>query len=404
MQDRISEEVRAAEAELIECRRALHKRPELSFQEYETTAFIEERLRSMGADAIERPTNTGLVAHIYGSKPGKPAVAALRADIDALPITEENNLPFCSENPGVMHACGHDGHTAILLCLASLLCESRESFCGEARLIFQHAEELPPGGAVELYRAGASKGADALLGLHLSSAYPTGAFGVKCGALTANVDRFDITLTGRGGHCALPEQCIDPVTAGAQLVMALQTVVSRRVAANDPAVLSVCTLSAGDSYNIIPDTAYLSGTTRSFSDATRSLMEAEIRRVTDGVALATGTQAAVEWTAGYPSVYNDETLTDAARAVLRARFGEDALLEIGCVAPGEDFSYFLADAPGFFVELGTRTPAGGCDMPHHNPRYRMDETALARGVQFELDMLRYLLDGTRAHLPERSGS
>ncbi|MDD4076284.1 MAG: amidohydrolase, partial [Eubacteriales bacterium] len=364
MQDRISEEVRAVEAELIECRRALHKRPELSFQEYETTAFIEKSLLAMGADAIDRPTKTGLVAHVYGTKPGKPAVVAVRADIDALPITEENSLPFRSENPGVMHACGHDGHTAMLLSVAKLLCARRESFCGEARLLFQHAEELPPGGAVELYRAGASKGADAILGLHLSSAYPTGVFGVKSGPLTANVDRFDILLTGRGGHCALPEQCVDPVTAGAQLVTALQTIVSRRIAANDPAVLSVCKFVSGAHYNIIPDTASLSGTTRTFADATRALMEAELRRITEGVALSTGTKAAVEWTAGYPSVYNDAALADVARAVVAGRFGSEALLEIGCVAPGEDFSYFLADAPGFFVELGTRTESGCCDMPH----------------------------------------
>ncbi|MDO5110682.1 MAG: amidohydrolase [Clostridia bacterium] len=404
MHNTLSTEVRAVAEELTACRRALHQRPELSFAEHETTAFIEAQLRALGITDIDRPTKTGLVAHIFGSKPGKPAAVAVRADIDALPIAEDNDLPFLSQNPGVMHACGHDGHTAMLLSVAKLLSQSRGSFCGEARLIFQHAEELPPGGAIELYRAGASKGLDALLGLHLSSAYPTGVFGIKGGPLTANVDRFDVILTGRGGHCALPEQCIDPVVAGAQLVLSLQTVVSRRVGATDPAVLSVCKFVSGASYNIIPDEAQLSGTIRSFSPQTRAHMEAEIRRITEGVAMSTGTRAQMEWTAGYPSVFNDAALTTLARSVLHDRFGEEGILDIACVAPGEDFSYFLADAPGFFVELGTRTAAGGCDMPHHNPRYRMDESALPRGVQFELDMLRKLLDGTRENLPERSPS
>lgn len=398
MQYSISGEVSAVTDELIEWRRELHKNPELSFKEFETTEFIDKKLRSFGVSEIERPTETGLVAHIYGSKDGKSAVVGVRADIDALPITEDNELPFISARPGIMHACGHDGHTAMLLGVAKLLMQSHESFCGEARLIFQHAEELPPGGAIELYRAGASKGTDALLGLHLSSVYPSGMFGLRSGALTANVDRFDITLRGKGGHCALPEQCVDPVIAGAQLVMALQTVVSRRVAANKPAVLSICKFVSGESYNIIPGEACLSGTIRSFDVQTRLFMEKEIRRITEGVALASGTSAELEWTAGYPSVFNEKSLTELAGRVICERFGGEALLDIDCVAPGEDFSYFLADAPGFFVELGTRND-NGCDMPHHNPRYRMDESALARGLQYELDMLRALLDGTRENLP-----
>lgn len=397
----ISQEVKAIAAECIAWRRHLHQNPELSFCEERTTAYIEETLRSFGVTAIDRPTKTGLVAHVYGTREGRPAVAAIRADIDALPIREDNDLPYASTDPKAMHACGHDGHTAILLAVAKLLSASPESFCGEARLIFQHAEELPPGGAIELQRAGVMEGAKALLGLHLSSQYPTCVFGVKSGALTANVDRFDITLTGRGGHCALPEECIDPIVAAAELVTALQTVVSRRVAAIDPAVVSVCQLTAGHVYNVIPGSAFLSGTSRSFSPETRTKIEAEIRRITAGVALQSGVEAEVKWTSGYPAVMNDTALTNAARQTISERFGVGALLEIDCVTPGEDFSYFEENCPGFFVELGTRNASIGADQPHHNPKYRMDEAALSFGVQYELDMVRMLLDGTGRNLPGR---
>lgn len=395
----ISNEVQQITTDLIGWRRHLHQHPELSFTEAETTAYIEQTLHSFGVTAIDKPTKTGLVAHVYGTKSGKQAVVAIRADIDALPMQEDNDLPYASDVPNVMHACGHDGHTAMLLAVAKLLAADPGSFCGEARLIFQHAEELPPGGAIELHKAGVMEDANAILGLHLSSQYPTRVFGIKSGALTANVDRFDITLTGRGGHCALPEECIDPVVLASQLVMALQTVVSRRVAAIDPAVLSVCHLEAGHAYNIIPGSALLSGTVRSFSSKTRAHIEAEIRRITAGLALSAGAEADITWTSGYPAVINDAQLTTLARRAVTERFGKGAALEIDCVTPGEDFSYFEENCPGFFVELGTRDAALGTDAPHHNPRYRMDESALPYGVQYELDMTRALLDGTHKNLP-----
>ncbi len=388
--------VLSKEKELIEWRRWLHENAELSFEEYETTDFIEKKLRAMGVSEIERPTKTGLVAHVYGKKPGVGAIVGLRADIDALPIQEQCDLSFASKRAGVMHACGHDGHAAILLALAACLTESPESFCGEARLIFQHAEELPPGGAIELAEAGAAKGVNAMLSLHLSSNFPTGVFGVKSGALTANVDRFDIRIYGKGGHCAFPEQCIDPVLSAAQTVCALQSVVSRRIGATDPAVISVCRMEAGSAYNIIPTEAVLSASVRSFGAETRALIEREARRVAEGVASANGASCDFIWQAGYPSVVNDAALTDAAAAKIKARFGAAQLQYIGCIMPGEDFPYFTKDCPGFFVELGTGNAEKGCDMPHHNPRYCMDEDALLFGLQYELDMVRLLLSGDAA--------
>ena len=395
-------EVSAIEPELIAWRRHMHQNPEVSFEETQTTRFLEEQLRSFGVDRIDRPTKTGLVAHIFGKKAGKPAVAAFRADIDALPMQEENDLPYCSRRAGVMHACGHDGHAAMLLALAQLLCEHRKHFCGEARLLFQHAEELPPGGAIELVRAGVMEGAEAVFGLHLSSNFDTGVFAFKSGVLTSNVDRFTITVTGRGGHCAFPEQCADPLLAASEIVLALQSIVSRRIPANEPAVVSVCEFHAGTAYNIIPSEARLNASVRSFGAETRRLIEREARTICQSVAAAHGCTAELDWLEGYPSVINDETLTEKASRVIAARFGEARMQQIGVVMPGEDFSYLLEGRSGFFVELGTRSAERSADAPHHNPRYRMDERALLYGVQYQYDAARALLDGTRSFWEEQA--
>jgi len=388
-------EVRALEPDVIAWRRHMHRFPEVSFEETQTTRFLEELLRRFGADEIGRPAETGLVARVFGKKAGRPAVVAFRADIDALPMQEENDLPYRSAHAGVMHACGHDGHAAMLLGLARLLCEQRESFCGEARLIFQHAEELPPGGAAELVRAGALDGAEAALGLHLSSNFDTGVFALKRGVLTSNVDRFSVTVTGRGGHCAFPEQCADPLLAASGMVTALQSIVSRRVPATEPAVVSVCEFHAGTAYNIIPSEARLNASVRSFGADTRRLIEREARRICGGIAAAHGCTADLEWHEGYPSVVNDARLADEAERLVAVRFGAERIRPIGVILPGEDFSYMLDGRPGFFVELGARNAALLCDQPHHNPRYRMDEAALLCGVQYQYDFARALLDGTR---------
>jgi len=395
-------EVRAIEPDLIRWRRHLHQHPEVSFEETQTTHWLEQQLREIGVDAIDRPTKTGLVAHIFGTKPGKPAVVAFRADIDALPMQEENDLPYASANAGAMHACGHDGHAAMMLSLARLLHDHRERFCGEARLIFQHAEELPPGGAIELVRAGALEGAEAVLGLHLSSAFETSMFALKDGVLTSNVDRFTVTVMGRGGHCAFPEQCADPLLAASEIVTALQSIVSRRIPANEPAVVSVCEFHAGTAYNIIPNEALLNASVRSFGESTRQLIEREARTICESVAAAHGCTARLDWFDGYPSVVNDVKLTAEAERVIVERFGSAQTQKIGVIMPGEDFSYMLAGRPGFFVELGTRNAEKQTDAPHHNPRYRLDEDALLFGVQYQYDVARALLDGTRRFWEEQA--
>lgn len=390
--------VAALEPQIIRWRRWLHAHAERSFEEHETTRYLFDALSQMDGVAIERPTKTGLVARIHGTKAGTPATIGVRADIDALPMPEENDLPYRAIDPHVMHACGHDGHAAMLLGLAFLLSGARETFCGEARLFFQHAEELPPGGAIEMVRAGAADGVDAMLGLHLTSLFDTGVFGIRSGVLTAAVDRFDVVLNGKGGHCAFPEQCSDPVVTACELVLALQSVVSRRVAASEPAVLSVCRIHGGTAYNIIPDAVTISASVRSFGEETRRLIEREARRIADGVSSAHGCTARVDWVSGYPSVVNDADLAALAEARIRERFGAARALSIERIMPGEDYAYFLDGRPGFFVELGTRNADTLCDFPHHNPRYRMDEDALILGVQYQLDMVLSLLDGTRRRL------
>ena len=372
----------------------LHQNPELSFEEVETTAYLEQILSAMPGVTITRPTKTGLVASIRGEKPGVPAVLGVRGDIDALPIDEASGLPYASSRPGVMHACGHDGHTAMLLGLAALLSENRSRFTGEARLFFQHAEELPPGGAVEMVRAGAADGVDAMLGLHLSTNWPTGVFGVRAGVLTAAVDRFDITVKGKGAHCSFPEQGVDVIVTTAQLILALQTISARRVAATDPVIVSICQANAGTAYNILPNEMTLTGAVRSFDPAVRERIKTLIGEITAGITASAGASYDYVWDAGYASVFNDARLTAIAEETLLSRFGAAHIDHIGPIMPGEDFYAFLDGRPGFFVELGSRCPEKGCDMPHHNPRYRLDQDALPYGVQYLFDMALTLLDGT----------
>ncbi len=389
-----AQEVLDAEQEMIDWRRRLHQFPELSFHEFETTAFLEEQLRSFGSVTVRRPTKTGLVAGIVGLKPGEKRILGIRADIDALPMPEENDLPYRSQRPNVMHACGHDGHAAMLLMAAKLLSAHRDSFCGEVRLLFQHAEELPPGGAIELAQAGAADGVDWMLGLHLSSNYPTGVFGIRSGALTANVDSFRITVVGKGGHCAFPEQTVDPIVAASQIILALQTVVSRKIAANDAAVISVCKVSGGTAYNIIPDAVVLEGAVRSFLPETRECIQQEIKWIAESTAKAAHAACEVQVDFGYPSVVNDPVLTQACSGILQKRFGMRHVKQIERIMPGEDFAYFTEGRPGFFVELGTRCHKKLCDRPHHNSGYRLDEDALKFGLQYYLNAITTLLDGS----------
>ena len=374
-----SEKVRAAREELIEIRRYLHAHAELSFEEMETTQFLVSELERIPQVTLLRPTKTGVVAVLKGKEPGR--TIAFRADIDALPIQEETDLPFASLHEGVMHACAHDGHAAMQLMAVKLLAQETDSLKGEARFLFQHAEEKPPGGAVQMLQAGVMEGVQELYGLHLSSAYPTGCFGVRAGALTSATDRFEIHVTGSEGHSAYPEKCVDPVVTAAQIVTDLQSIVSRRIPATEAAVVSVCEMHAGSVYNVIPEEVYLAGATRTFSRETREQLPVMMEQIVRGICEAHGARYTFRFDKGYASVINDPLLTKQSRELLTQVFGEERVFEIGLLMPGEDFSALQENCPGFFVELGAGS-AEGCAVPHHNRKYRMDEDALLYGLEY----------------------
>lgn len=376
----LKQEVKELFSQVVEWRRHFHQHAELSFEEFQTSDYIEEKLKEFGGIEIKRPTKTGVVGIIEGALPG-PTIA-LRCDIDALPMTETNDLPFVSENKGAMHSCGHDGHAAILLGTAKLFSERKAQLHGKLICIFQHAEELPPGGAIELVKAGVMEGVDEIFGLHLSSNYPTGKYGFVNGALTSATDGFDIKVIGKGGHSSMPEQCIDPVITAAQIVLALQNIRARKISTYDKAVISVCKIHGGDAYNIIPGEVSISGSVRTFSKEVRAEVEKQIKQISNGIAAANGAECEVSYDKGYDSVVNNEQLTDEAREAVRDWFGEDAVLEILPVMPGEDFSAFTeaGNCPGCFVEIGTRNEEKGTTRPHHNPAYLMDEDGLYYGL------------------------
>lgn len=389
----ISSQVKDLEEQLLTWRRHMHMHPELSFQEYETSNYIESQLKSFGNGIeISRPTKTSVMAVIKGSKPGR--TIALRADIDALPIQETNDLPFASVNPGVMHACGHDGHAAILLAVAKLISGIKDSLSGEVRLFFQHAEEVPPGGASEMLKAGVMDGVEEVYGLHISSNYKTCTFGLRSGALTSATDRFDIVIKGKGGHSAFPEECVDPVVVGAQIITALQTIISRQTAAIDPAVLSICKVNAGQAYNIIPGTMTLSGSTRTFNHKTRENLPKRMEQIIKGITDAYHADYEFSFDKGYGSVINDAGLTKHVEELLTGHFGKERVAEIDPLMPGEDFAVFSAVCPGCFIELGALNPEKKCDSPHHNSNYRMDEDALVYGVEYFVLLIKDRLSGS----------
>ena len=381
MDEKLHSRVNELADEIISNRRWLHQHAELSFHEIETSKYIRESLEKIGGGLIiTQPTETSVMAVLRTGRPG-PVIAS-RADIDALPMEECNGLPFASQNRGAMHSCGHDGHAAILLGTAKILTERQNELCGEIRMIFQHAEETPPGGAPEVIAAGVLDGVQEVYGLHLVSVQKTGSFGIRAGVLTSATDRFDITVRGAGGHSSMPYACKDPITTGAEIIMAIQTILSRRIKASEQAVISICQVNAGEAYNIIPDTMTITGSVRTYSAEVRASIKRMLGEIAQGVAGAHGASSEYVYSEGYDSVYNDPKLTEAAEKLIADQFGQENIEHIGLVIPGDDFSTYQKVCPGFFLELGTGNEEKGTTYPHHNPRYLMDEDALPVGVEY----------------------
>ena len=360
---------------LVQWRRHLHRNPELSFQEHKTSAFIEQELQAMSIDTW-RLKPTGVIGVINPKKTG--AAIALRADIDALPLEDAKEVEYKSQVEGVMHACGHDGHTAILLGVAEDLAEKREKLPGRVVLIFQPAEEKPPGGAQSVIEQGWLEGVDWIFGLHLWAGIPIGYVGLGTGPIMANADEFSIKVTGRGGHGSMPQDTVDSVLVASQIVTALQTVVSRSVKPQEPAVLSIGSIHGGTGFNIIAQETRMTGTYRSFSEGTRVIIEQRIKAISEAVCAAYGAQCEVECHRGHPAVVNSEKGVNILRAVADRVIGAGKVLEPELSLGGEDFAYYLQKTPGAFLFLGaTRDEV----YPHHHPNFDFAEEAMLTGVE-----------------------
>lgn len=372
------------ESQLVAWRRHLHTNPELSFQEHETTTLIAGLLDEWDIP-YDRPLETGVVGHLKGAQPG-PTVA-VRCDIDALPIQEENTFEFASARAGVMHACGHDGHTAILLGLARTLASQRGEIRGEIRLLFQPAEEVLESGARHFIDAGVLEGVDAVIGLHLISDLETGKISLRGGPIMASTDEFQITITGRGGHGASPHQTVDSLVVAASLVGELQTLVSRRVDPLEPAVVTVGMLHAGTAFNIIPGTARLTGTVRTLSEPIRELIEREMAALATNLARAHGAEAEVVYRRGHPSLANHDQMAEFLKPAAAAAVGADSVVGLKPTMGGEDFAAYSKITPSAFAFIGSRNSELEADFPHHHPRFTVDERALGLGLRFFLESL-----------------
>lgn len=377
--------------EVIAWRRHLHANPELSFQEEKTAQFVYETLQSFGNLELSRPTKTSVMARLIGHQPGR--VVAIRADMDALPIQEENTFEFASKNPGVMHACGHDGHTAMLLGTAKILSQLRDQIKGEIRFLFQHAEELHPGGAEEMVQAGVMDGVDDVIGTHLWSPLEAGKIGIVYGPMMAAPDRFFIRIHGKGGHAAMPHQTIDAIAIGAQVVTNLQYIVSRNVDPLEPLVVSVTQFVAGTTHNVIPGSVEIQGTVRSFDETLRKSVPKLMERIIKGITEAHGATYEFEFEYGYRPVINNDEVTRVIEETVREVLGEEAVDRIKPNMGGEDFSAFQQKAPGSFFYVGAGNKEKGIVYPHHHPRFTIDEDALEIGVRLFVHAAFKLLAG-----------
>lgn len=374
-------EIQSLQAQLVEWRRTLHQKPELGFCEHLTAEFVAQRLRQWGIPHQTGIAGTGIVAIVASGKPGP--VLAIRADMDALPIQEENQVPYRSQHDGIMHACGHDGHTAIALGTAYYLSQHPDCFQGTVKFIFQPAEE-GPGGAKPMVEAGVLKNpdVDAVIGLHLWNYLPVGTVGVREGAMMAAVELFDCTIQGKGGHGAIPQHTIDSIVVSAQIVNALQTIVSRNVDPLKSAVVTLGSLHAGHARNVIADTAELQGTVRYFDPQLQDFFHQRLEQLIGGICQSHGANYRLTYEKLYPPLINDRAMTNLVRSVAETIIETPAGIVPNCqTMGGEDMSFFLQEVPGCYFFLGSANPAKDLTYPHHHPRFDFDETALGMGVE-----------------------
>ena len=377
--------------EMIAWRRHIHKHPETAFEEHQTSDYVALRLHKFGIDVHRGLAGTGVVGTLKGGKGDGPAIG-LRADMDALDIEEKNDIDYKSENPGKMHACGHDGHSTMLLGAAKYLSETK-NFAGTVHFIFQPAEENEGGGRVMIEEGLFEKfPVESVYGMHNMPGIPVGEFAIRPGPIMASFDIFEITLTGTGTHAALPQLGRDTVVAASQLVTALQTIASRTVSPFDAAVVSVTQIHTGDTWNVIPEEAVIRGTTRAFKEEIQTHMETEIRRIADGIAATFGVTAQVHYERRYPPTINDAAETDLTAGIAREIAGNDMVsLDKDPMMGAEDFAFMLNEKPGAYMWIGNGPRDGGCML--HNPHYDFNDEVLPLGASYWAKLVETRLAG-----------
>jgi amidohydrolase len=377
-------------AELVATRRDLHAHPELGFEERRTASLVAERLAALGYQVKTGVGKTGVVGVLRGAAAGGSGperTVLLRADMDALPIHEANGVAYRSTAPGVMHACGHDAHVAIGLAVARRLAVDRAGWRGTVKFAFQPAEE-GGNGALAMIEDGVLENphVDAAFGLHVMNNLPIGRIAATPGPIMGSVDKFTITIRGKGGHAAMPHEAVDPILAASHVVTALQSIVSRGADPFDQLVVSVTQIKAGDAFNVIPETAELAGTVRSMGGRLYDEAPARLTAITSGVATALGCTAEVNYVRQTPATVNDDAMARLAARIAAQLVGEANVLTAARTLGGEDFSFFLQRVPGCFAWVGSQNPAKGFESPHHSPHFDIDENAMPTGVEL-LDRL-----------------
>lgn len=368
---------------MVEHRRHLHRHPELSFKEKETSGYVAGHLRRLGVELVTGIGGHGMIGRIKGARPGK--TVAFRADMDALPIQDEKECDYASEVPGVMHACGHDGHTSALLAVAEYYSSRSGTLEGDIVLIFQPAEEVCPGGARSMIEAGALDGVDVIYGVHLWTPIPVGTAGSAPGPLMASNDDFIIEIRGKGGHGGMPHLAIDSVVATSALVLQLQSIVSRFVDPLQPAVVTIGSIQGGMAQNVIADRCRLSGTVRCFDEETRKWIARLVKQVTEGTVAAYGAEAEITYTTGYPSLINHEQEYERFYDVAGPAAGLQSKLAAP-IMPAEDFAYYLREIPGCFVLVGAGNQEKGMIYPHHHPKFDIDEESMLHAATLLIAM------------------
>ena len=381
--DHLKSDIDELVPDMVALRRDLHEHPELAFEEVRTSGIVAQRLRTLGLEVQTGVAETGVVGLLRGAagKPGAKTIA-IRADMDALPIHELNEIDYRSTVDGKMHACGHDGHTSILLAVADILSKRRAELTGNVKFIFQPAEEVV-GGAEPMVKEGAMQGVDGIIGLHLMSDYAFGRVGVRAGTVFASADKLLLTVNGKGGHAAMPNRSVDPIVIAAYIITALQTLISRETSPFSPAVITIGTIQAGTAFNIIPETVEMQGTMRAFTARTSRTMLRRISELANGIANAMGGSCDVQVFNGCPPCTNDATMTELVHQAAAASVGDDQVdsSEEVMTTGSDDMAYFLNAVPGCYFIVGAHNEAKGAKYPHHHPRFNVDEDALPIGVE-----------------------